>query len=150
MTRPLRLTLAGALALGLLALGVSCNLARGTPEPDRVVVQHILVSFGGKVPGKLIPRQQTEASELARTLLERSRGGQDFASLAQEYSDDKAPARYVIVNRGRTPVANEYGRDQMIPGFGDVAFELKVDEVGLCPYDGVRSPFGFHVIKRLE
>jgi parvulin-like peptidyl-prolyl isomerase len=38
----------------------------------------------------------------------------------------------------------------MVPGFGDVAFELKVGEVGLCPFDGVRSPFGFHVIKRLE
>jgi PPIC-type PPIASE domain len=150
MTRPLRLTLAGALALGLIALGVACNLARGTPEPDRVVVQQILVSFAGKVPGKVIARQQAEANKLAQKVMEIARGGQDFDALAQQYSDDKTPGRYTIVNRGRVPAANEYGRDQMVPGFGDVAFELKVGQVGLCSFDGVRSPFGFHVIKRLE
>ena len=150
MQRAWHLTLAGVIALAAGALGVACSPARGTPEPDRVVVQQILVSFGGKVPGKVIQRQQPEASDLARALLARARGGQDFDALVREYTDDKAPGRYALVNRGRTPAANEYGRDQMVPGFGDIAFGLKVGEVGLCEFDGVRSPFGYHVIKRIE
>src|SRR5213594_3656103 len=34
-------------------------------EPARVVVQHILVSFSGKLPGKTINRTQDEARQLA-------------------------------------------------------------------------------------
>ena len=41
-------------------------------------------------------------------------------------------------------------RDQMVPAFGDVGFTLEVGGVGLAPYDETKSPFGFHVIKRLE
>lgn len=41
-------------------------------------------------------------------------------------------------------------RAQMVPGFGDTAFGLEVGAVGLLPYDEQSSPFGWHVIKRIE
>ena len=41
-------------------------------------------------------------------------------------------------------------RDGMVPGFGDVAFSLEVGECGVAPHDPVASPYGWHVIKRLE
>ena len=41
-------------------------------------------------------------------------------------------------------------REQMVPAFGDVGFGLKVGEIGLAPFDPKTSPFGIHVIKRLQ
>lgn len=41
-------------------------------------------------------------------------------------------------------------RDEMAQAFGDVGFALKVGEIGLASYDKTTSPFGFHVIKRLQ
>jgi hypothetical protein len=49
----------------------------------------------------------------------------------------------------------EYGeggmkRGNMAAAFGDVGFKLKVGEVGLAEPDAQKSPFGFHIIKRLK
>jgi hypothetical protein len=134
----------------LVVLAVACGRAGGVDQPDRVVVQHLLVSFAGKLPGKPINRTQAEARDLAESLLARARSGEDFDALVKQYTDDQAPGIYTMVGRGRTPPAGEYGRDQMVPGFGDLSFSLKVGEIGLCRYDSVRSPFGFHIIKRIE
>jgi hypothetical protein len=41
-------------------------------------------------------------------------------------------------------------RDDMVPGFGEVGFSLAVGEVGLLEYDPVKSPFGYHIIKRVQ
>jgi parvulin-like peptidyl-prolyl isomerase len=38
----------------------------------------------------------------------------------------------------------------MVPAFGDVGFTLRVGEIGLAPHDPTTSPFGWHVIKRIE
>lgn len=40
-------------------------------------------------------------------------------------------------------------RAAMVPAFGDVGFGLQIGEVGLAEYDEAKSPFGWHVIKRL-
>jgi hypothetical protein len=41
-------------------------------------------------------------------------------------------------------------RSGMAPAFGDVGFSLKVGEVGVAQYDKKTSPFGIHVIKRIQ
>ena len=142
------------LGLASLAAGIGtwgCGQAGGSaPEPQRVVVQHILVSFTGRLPNKLVTRSQAEAETLARELLERARKGEDFDAMVQQNTDDQHPGLYTLVNRGRSSVAGEYGREQLVAGFGDVAFRLQVGEVGLCEYNLTRSPYGFHVIKRIE
>jgi len=46
--------------------------------------------------------------------------------------------------------ARSFARDEMVPAFGDVGFTLEVGEIGLAPYDAKASPFGWHVIKRIE
>jgi parvulin-like peptidyl-prolyl isomerase len=38
----------------------------------------------------------------------------------------------------------------MVKAFGDVSFALPVGGVGVATYDAVASPYGWHVIKRLE
>jgi foldase protein PrsA len=136
-----------AMAAVLLPACASKPVAVG---PDRVVVQHILVSFSGRVPGKIIHRKQAEAAALAAEVLGRARKGEDFDALVKEYTDDQYPGRYTLVNTGRSPAAGEYGRDQMVTGFGDTAFSLAVGAVGMCSFDNGRSPYGWHIIKRIE
>lgn len=41
-------------------------------------------------------------------------------------------------------------REDMAPAFGDVGFALQPGEIGLAPYDKTSSPFGIHIIKRLQ
>jgi len=122
-----------------------------TPEPDRVVVQHILVSFGDKIPGKKIARTENEARVLAGQLLERARKGEDFDALVKQYTDDQHPGIYAMFNRGLRPRGrDEYPRQGMVACFGDLSFSLQPGGIGLCELDATRSPYGWHIIKRLE
>lgn len=139
-----------AAAAALLAAGCGGRAESAGPAPDKVIVQHLLVSFAGRLPGRAVPRSQSDAASLAASLLDRARGGADFDALVKEFTDDRHPGLYTMVGRGQVPGPGQYGRDQMVPGFGDVAFTLAVGEIGLCPFDGVKSPFGWHLIKRIE
>ncbi len=139
-----------ATAAALLAVACGGRAESAGPAPDKVVVQHLLVSFAGRLPGRTVARSQAEASTLAASLYERARRGEDFDALVKEFTDDRHPGLYTMVGLGQVPAPGEYGRDQMVQGFGDIAFTLAVGEIGLCPFDGVRSPFGWHLIKRIE
>jgi hypothetical protein len=120
-------------------------------EPDRIVVQHILIGAQGLVPGKNITRSLDEAKTLAYQLLERARAGEDFDELVRANTDDAYPGRYGMANRGVTPSGpTEYGRGNMVPAFGNVGFTLAVGEVGIADYDAQASPYGYHVIKRVQ
>jgi parvulin-like peptidyl-prolyl isomerase len=139
------------LALGLvLMVPVLALGAKKPPEPPVVKVQHILVAFKGSVPSKTIERTKAEAQALADELLERARGGEEFDALVKEYTADKYPGIYVLTNTGAPRRSGAQMREQMVPGFGDVAFRLAVGEIGMAQHHGVNSPFGWHVIKRLE
>lgn len=128
--------------------------APAAPAPaapaDHIKVQHILISFAGKVPGKNITRTEDEARALAAQVLDRAKKGEDFDSLVKTYTDDRAPGIYALANSGVTPSADEFSRDRMVPAFGEVGFSLAPGEIGMAPYDPARSPFGWHIIKRLE
>ena len=41
-------------------------------------------------------------------------------------------------------------RDGVVRAFGDVGFALEVGEIGMSEYDATASPFGWHIIRRLE
>jgi parvulin-like peptidyl-prolyl isomerase len=38
----------------------------------------------------------------------------------------------------------------MVPAFGNVGFSLAPGEIGMAEYDPRTSPYGWHIIKRLE
>jgi parvulin-like peptidyl-prolyl isomerase len=42
------------------------------------------------------------------------------------------------------------GRRNMVAAFGDVGFRIALNEVALAEHDPVKSPFGYHVIKRVK
>jgi parvulin-like peptidyl-prolyl isomerase len=102
--------------------------------PEQVRVRHILLTWkrlGTKDDRAAIREQMVP-------ILERARRGEDFAALAQEYSDDRDTKR----NGGDTGF---FHRGQMVPAFEQVAFSLKPGEIS----DRVETPFGVHII-RLE
>jgi len=133
--------------LGIVAAGLPAAAGK---QPASVVVQHVLISFKGRVQGKEITRTKKQAQALAETLFDRASAGEDFDALVREYTDDRYPGIYKMSNRGQPAPPDGYARDKMAASFGDVAFGLEVGEVGLARYHPELSPFGWHVIKRLE
>jgi hypothetical protein len=121
-------------------------------EPDVVAVQHILIGFQGTLPGKPVTRTMEEARKLAEELLERARSGEDFDGLVKQYTDDAYPGVYRMANNGvaADPSQGVYSRGGMVPAFGNVGFSLDVGEIGMAPYNQQESPFGWHLIKRVE
>jgi foldase protein PrsA len=117
---------------------------------QHIQVQHILIGFAGTLPGKNLNRNQADAEKLAFKILEEAKAGGDFDALVKQYTDDSAPGIYGMSNRGVSPSGQEFPRDQMVPAFGDIGFSLKVGELGIASYDKAKSPFGYHIIKRLK
>jgi hypothetical protein len=125
-------------------------VAPATP-PDHIEVQHVLIGFAGKIPGKNVTRTQAEADRLAHEILDRARKGEDFDQLVQKYTDDQWPGIYAMNNRGVAKLdPNEIDRDGMVKGFSDVAFRLSVGNVDMSNYDPNDSPYGWHIIKRIK
>jgi hypothetical protein len=120
--------------------------------PEHVLVQHILIGFQGSIPNKPIARSREDAEKLANEVLQKARSGENFDALVQAHTDDQFPGVYALANNGvaKDPTKQEYGRDEMVGGFGDVAFDLSPGNIGMSPYDAKKSPFGWHIIKRLQ
>lgn len=119
-------------------------------EPDKVIVQHILVGFKKSVPGKTLDRTKQQAKALATDLLRRAEEGEDFDALVKEYTDDQYPGKMLLTNKNAPRISGGTMRSQVVARFGDVAFRLEVGEVGMASYHAALSPYGWHVIKRLE
>lgn len=146
-----RASLSAVLFAAVLIAVISPAAAEGRAEPDVVVVQHILIGFKRSIPGKKIERTKREAQALAESLLERARtGNEEFDALVKEFTDDAHPGIYKMTNNDAPLTGNSVTRGAMASRFGDVAFSLGVGEVGLAEYHGGASPYGWHVIKRLE
>jgi len=148
--------LSGCLLSLFLVLLVAAPSGSGSPsgfaEPDRVAVQHILISFKGSIPKPTVTRTREEAQKLAREVFERAKKGEDFDSLVKQYTDDEYPGIYRMSNIGVTPDKGrqEYPRAGMVKAFGDVSFSLPVDGIGMAEYDPKESKYGWHIIKRIE
>jgi foldase protein PrsA len=128
----------------------SLPLHAATDEPDKVVVQHILIGFKKSVPDQTLERTRKEARALAEQLLRRAQEGEDFDALVKEYTNDQYPGKLLLTNKKVPAVKDGRTRDQVTAKFGDVAFRLEVGEVAMASHHAALSPFGYHIIKRLE
>ncbi len=100
-------------------------------HPDLVRTSHILIS----IPNGATDDQQQRARQLAESLLDRARKGEDFAKLAKEYSTDAS------ASQGGDLGLTESG--ELAPEYEDAVGKLKVGEIsGL-----VKTQFGYHIIK---
>ena len=101
--------------------------------PDRVTAQHILFKTQEKKPEEIAAIRQK-----ARDVLERAKKGEDFESLAKQFSEDTSAA-----NGGDL---GSFTRGQMVPEFEQVAFSLAPGTIS----DLVQTQFGIHIIKVRE
>jgi len=97
----------------------------------QVKVRHILIK-----PNVLLPA--TEAKLLASNLLSQILEGADFATLAQEYSED-------ISSRVQGGNLDWQDPDTFVPEFTAALTNLKIDQVS----DLVKTDFGWHIIQLL-
>ncbi|MDB4953996.1 MAG: Peptidyl-prolyl cis-trans isomerase PpiD [Myxococcales bacterium] len=114
-------------------------LARTTTEPS-VAVQHVLIGWK-EAPGAKDPRAKArtkpEADKIAKDILEKVRGGGDMAALMKEFSEDGG-------SKDNARVYDVTSDSRMVEPFKNLSLRLKMGESGL-----VKSPFGWHVIKRV-
>ncbi|WP_430973695.1 peptidylprolyl isomerase [Sunxiuqinia rutila] len=106
------------------------------PARGQLKVAHIMK--------KLDEQASKEAIQLAKqqldSLLKELQNGADFARLAELHSDDRQSA-----NKGG--ILSWFSSSGMPPQFAEAAFALKHDDE-LSPV--LRTPYGWHIIKRLE
>lgn len=149
------------LALAVLLLVPACGgearqeLPPLVESPDRVVVDHILIGVKHPRLPKGLP--VSEAGPLAADVREQLEAGGDWAELKERYSQDRPPNGRA---RGPYPMFDDLARvpgrqgeaprSQMAKAFGDVAFGLRVGEIGVANYHPQDSPFGWHIIKRVQ
>ncbi len=112
-------------------------LARTDVSTSEVKVQHVLIGWKGAPGARAATRSKQEADELTKKVFELVKSGTPMADLMKEYSEDpgsKDNARIYDVSPD-TP---------MVEPFKNLSLRLKENESGV-----VKSPFGFHIIKRV-
>ncbi len=103
-------------------------------EPVSATVRHILLSTQGQDP-----EEKAETRKKMEKILERARSGEDFAELAEEYSEDPG-------SKDEGGLYENFTRGQMVPEFDRVAFSEPVGSIT----DIVETQFGYHIIKILD
>jgi peptidyl-prolyl cis-trans isomerase C len=106
---------------------------------EKVRASHILIRFqGSTVPLKPGAKDLTEDEALAKAqdLIRRIKGGESFAKIAAEESDDNNAAT-------SSGDLGWFGHGQMIPSVEEAAFKLEPGQLS----DPVRSQFGYHIIR---
>jgi peptidyl-prolyl cis-trans isomerase D len=104
-------------------------------EPKRLRVAHVLV----RVPPVGGSDAENAAKAKVEDVIRRANGGEDFAKLAREISEDKASA----VQGGDLGFV---GPGELVAPFEQAAFALKKGEIS-AP---VRTPFGYHAIRVID
>jgi peptidyl-prolyl cis-trans isomerase SurA len=102
----------------------------------QVKAAHIMVKLPDGAPDSVVASARKKIEEL----LTKARNGEDFGVLAQNFSDDRTSGK----SGGQLPW---FGTGKMVPEFEKAAFDLKENNQISEP---VRSPYGWHIIKRLD
>lgn len=103
-------------------------------QPEQIKASHILI----KVDAQADETAKGQANKKIMKIQKQLKAGQDFASLATEFSE--GPSN---VNGGDL---GYFSRGQMVKPFEDAAFKLKSGEVS----DIVETRFGYHLIKVVD
>ena len=107
---------------------------------DEVHARHILISYqGAERADAKVTRTKEEAQKLAQEVLEKAQQGQDFKTLAGTYTDDPS---------GKTTGGDLgfFAKGAMVPAFEEAVWNLSNNAFAAV----TETPFGFHVIQKLE
>ena len=110
---------------------------RPTPETGAVRVQHVLIGWKGAPAARSATRTKAEADKLATEVLAKVRANGDMAALMKAHSEDPG-------SKDSAKVYDVSPDAPMVEPFKKLSLRLKENEAGL-----VKSPFGWHIIKRL-
>ena len=102
---------------------------------EQVTASHILIMHEESSRSSET-RSKDEAKTLINSVKKKVESGEEFATLASEFSDCPSGK-----NGGSL---GNFGRGQMVKAFEDAAFTLNVGEVS----DIVETEFGYHLIQR--
>jgi len=81
-------------------------------------------------------KAQAEAQARAQAALERIKKGEDFATVANELTEDPA-------GKDNGGDLDYFTKEQMVPEFANIAFQMHPGQVS----NPIRTPFGWHIIK---
>lgn len=110
--------------------------------PETVHVRHLLLMTVDPSTRPATPLSTNTVAMKRKQiddLLKRARAGEDFATLARQYSEDPGSKD----DGGELP---EFPRGQMLPEFESAAFSLTNNQVS----DVVTTVYGFHIIKLID
>jgi peptidyl-prolyl cis-trans isomerase D len=100
-------------------------------EEKEIRARHILFKLDPDAPEEEVEKVKKKAS----MVLEKARGGEDFADLAKKYSE--GPSAQKGGDLGY------FGKGRMVKPFEEAAFKMKKGEIS----ELVRTQFGYHIIK---
>ena len=103
-------------------------------EEKTASVRHILLLTQEKTE-----EEKADIYKRMEELLARVRGGEDFAELANEYSEDPG-------SNTRGGLYEDFGKGQMVKPFEDAAFTIPVGEIS----DIVETSYGYHIIQVVD
>lgn len=114
------------------------NIDKFTYEDETVRARHILIKTIDESNNELPKEKLDAAKKLAEEVLKKAKANEDFAKLAEEYSEDE----------GSKSNGGEYtfARGQMVEEFENTAFSLNPGQIS----DLVKTKFGYHIIKLEE
>lgn len=105
--------------------------------PKRIKARHILISHKHAINAKSsLRRTREEAKTLAYDLFSQLQNGADFLEISKKFGNDPTAQ-----GGGKLGV---FSHHQMMPNFSNIAFQLKVHELGIC-----ETIFGYHILERL-
>jgi parvulin-like peptidyl-prolyl isomerase len=111
------------------------------PGPERISAKHILIGYADspKSVGN-VTRSEAEAAALADQVRKAAVAPDaDWDALAAQYTDEEA-------GKKSGGDLGSFGRGQMVPAFERAAFALEVGQTS----EVIKSPFGFHIIRRYK
>ena len=106
--------------------------AKEFEKPETVKARHILIGFKEGIKDE----EKKELKKKAEKVHDKAKGGDDFAKLAAEYSDDPG-------SKTKGGDLGFFARGTMVHEFENAAFALKPGELSSI----VETPYGYHIIK---
>ncbi len=112
-------------------------LARTDVATGEVKVQHVLIGWKGAPGARTATRTKEEADALTKKVFDLAKSGKPMPELMKEFSEDPG-------SKDNARIYDVAPDAPMVEPFKNLSLRLKENEVGI-----VKSPFGFHVIKRV-
>lgn len=116
---------------------VTADDIKAYAKENFVHVQHVLISTMDESNKELTGEAFDEKTALANDIYKKATSGEDFYSLVEQYGEDPGMEG--------NPDGYTFTYNMMVKEFEEKSFELEVGEIS----EPVKTPYGYHIIKKL-